>query len=389
MRTVLMCHPVTREGLLINPTGMYEDVVRQVKVLDMQVKAIILTSGLFYQSMDLKENWLRVGKPPIYVGKEDKELFSRYYEQPNMFHEKFQKVDLFGFDKYPPVTHYMSDGDPLPALNGKAIHFPGISEGSYALYFPDHKFLFAGEGIAKGFFGPCDLPVSNASQFRESIKTKILTLPSDTRIWGSTGDLSTVLIERRFNPMKPAKKLTEKEKRRQEQEESAEDTRLLFREYKSEAEKEWYERGMIEEFEDHQSGRATVRGFDFKNRPSKHELKRRERARRWKEFGHYPERFSKKEQEDPTLPDEAYADLSDSTEEPRKGLDPDEEIGEWVRVKQKDLGNVDLTKYVPPGNRLKGIPVRDADDLVSSSDDDKNSFPNPERNSDNDYEQGW
>eukprot|EP00466_Bigelowiella_natans_P010238 jgi/Bigna1/86597/estExt_fgenesh1_pg.C_120044 len=317
VRTVLMAHPVTRDGLLINPAGDYPQIVHMARQIDMNVKAIVLTTGLFYHSLDLKHCWESFGRPPIYMGREERNLWHRYWEQPEKL-GVLNEADIIGFDNYPPVTHWMADGDTLPALNGTALWTPGITNGSYTLYFKDYNFAFVGKGV----YPKCELPISDTKILKKSIQQKILTLPPDTTLMGSTGDITTVKIERRFNPLKAPSSLTPEQKRLREKLQEEETFRDLVGRYKDEKERKRFEDA-------------------------------------YQQAGYFPEFHTKTKQEDGDTWED-WCQLDDDTMESSYVVESDEEVGEWQKVKMGDLANMnrreteDYLKFRTPGNRLSG-----------------------------------
>lgn len=80
------------------------------------------------------------------------------------------------------------------------IFTPGHSPGHVVFYQPELKVLLAGDTVFKSSIGRTDLPGGNHDTLMESIHSKILTLPDDTRVLSGHGDDTTIGFERRSNP---------------------------------------------------------------------------------------------------------------------------------------------------------------------------------------------
>ncbi len=80
------------------------------------------------------------------------------------------------------------------------IATPGHTMGGIALYSSPDKILFTGDTIFQGSIGRTDLPGGNHSRLINSIATRILTLPSDVRIFPGHGPSTTVGYEKDHNP---------------------------------------------------------------------------------------------------------------------------------------------------------------------------------------------
>ena len=82
----------------------------------------------------------------------------------------------------------------------QVIATPGHSAGSVCFYAPGEHMLFAGDTIFQGSIGRTDLPGGDYDTLMDSIEQRILTLPSDTRVFSGHGPSSTLDEERLHNP---------------------------------------------------------------------------------------------------------------------------------------------------------------------------------------------
>ena len=80
----------------------------------------------------------------------------------------------------------------------RVLHTPGHSPGSVALLAADS--VFVGDTLFAGSIGRYDLPGGSLEQLMNSIKTKLLALPDNTKVFPGHGPVTTVGEERRSNP---------------------------------------------------------------------------------------------------------------------------------------------------------------------------------------------
>jgi len=80
------------------------------------------------------------------------------------------------------------------------LHTPGHTQGSICLYFAALKLLVAGDTLFAGSIGRTDLPGGDSDQIFNSIQTRLMTLPDETRVIAGHGPETTIGVERRSNP---------------------------------------------------------------------------------------------------------------------------------------------------------------------------------------------
>lgn len=110
----------------------------------------------------------------------------------------------FGFTiEAPPLPKtWLKDGDKFQFGKSEitAWHAPGHSAGSLIFYSPEAKFLITGDVLFDGSIGRTDLPGGDYAQLINSIKTKIMVLPGDTRVLPGHGPETSVGKEMDYNP---------------------------------------------------------------------------------------------------------------------------------------------------------------------------------------------
>ena len=100
------------------------------------------------------------------------------------------------------VDEPLKDGDRLN-IGGEEVSVmavPGHSPGSLALYFPASGWVITGDVLFKGSIGRTDLVAGNYHQLIDSIRSKLLTLPSSTIVFPGHGGPTTIGQEKSANP---------------------------------------------------------------------------------------------------------------------------------------------------------------------------------------------
>jgi hydroxyacylglutathione hydrolase len=88
----------------------------------------------------------------------------------------------------------------LGSCPAQVLHTPGHTQGSVCLHFTPLNLLIAGDTLFAGSIGRTDLPGGNSGQIIESIESRLLSLPDDTRVLPGHGPATTIGDERENNP---------------------------------------------------------------------------------------------------------------------------------------------------------------------------------------------
>jgi glyoxylase-like metal-dependent hydrolase (beta-lactamase superfamily II) len=88
----------------------------------------------------------------------------------------------------------------LGELSIKCLHTPGHSPGSISFYFEKEKVLISGDVLFNGSIGRTDLPMGNYDTLIESIKTQLIPLGDDVKVYSGHGPSTTIGFERLNNP---------------------------------------------------------------------------------------------------------------------------------------------------------------------------------------------
>lgn len=88
----------------------------------------------------------------------------------------------------------------LAGTQWTVLHTPGHSPGGIALYNQPSATAFVGDALFAGSIGRTDFPGSDFDTLADSIRSRLYTLPDDTRILPGHGPPSTIGQEKRANP---------------------------------------------------------------------------------------------------------------------------------------------------------------------------------------------
>ncbi len=100
----------------------------------------------------------------------------------------------------PPADRYVKHGDVITAgeVSLRVLHTPGHSPGGICLL--EEGMVFTGDALFAGSIGRTDLPGGDLMTLIQSIKTNLMTLPDDTKVFSGHGPASSIGGERMENP---------------------------------------------------------------------------------------------------------------------------------------------------------------------------------------------
>jgi len=131
---------------------------------------------------------------PFYAHAEDAFLVERSVSQAQMFGFDMQEVK--------PMDGWLHEGETLKFGNTemKILHVPGHSPGHVVFYSEEENILVVGDVLFYGSIGRTDLPGGNYDTLISGIKTKLLTLPEDVKVYSGHGPETSVGVEKWSNP---------------------------------------------------------------------------------------------------------------------------------------------------------------------------------------------
>lgn len=132
---------------------------------------------------------------PLLGHKADAPLGLTRQQQAEMFHLKL-RLDQLILDRFIDESSQLRLGEERIEV----IATPGHSLGGVCYYVPQSGFILTGDTLFRGSVGRTDFVGGSQRQLIQSIRTKLLTLPPDTRVYPGHGPASTIATEAAENP---------------------------------------------------------------------------------------------------------------------------------------------------------------------------------------------
>jgi glyoxylase-like metal-dependent hydrolase (beta-lactamase superfamily II) len=181
------------EAIVIDPGDEVSRIHRRLTELGLKLKQILITHAHIDHiggALKLK----RLTQAPVLLNESDLPLLKMMEMQASW-------LGIATPETAPPDDP-LTDGlrvglDSCPA---KVIHTPGHTQGSVCLHFAPLKLLIAGDTLFAGSIGRTDLPGGNFEQIIDSIHSRLLALPDETKVLPGHGPTSTIGAERKSNP---------------------------------------------------------------------------------------------------------------------------------------------------------------------------------------------
>lgn len=183
----------TREAIIVDPGDEISRIHRRLTELGLTLKQILITHAhIDHVGGALKLKALTGA--PIYLNEADLPLLQ-------MMEMQAAWLGIETPETAPP-DEALTDGGQvgLPSYPAQVIHTPGHTQGSVCLHFAPMKMVLAGDTLFAGSIGRTDLPGGNFEQIIDSIQSRLLGLPDETRVVPGHGPATTIGSERRSNP---------------------------------------------------------------------------------------------------------------------------------------------------------------------------------------------
>jgi glyoxylase-like metal-dependent hydrolase (beta-lactamase superfamily II) len=180
----------TKEGMIIDPGDDGSFIMKQVKVLGLNIKVIVLTHSHIDHVGGLSE--VKKATGAVIAIHESEAPF--LLKQPRL-------LDFMPpTPPSPPADRLLKDGDIITVgkLKFKVLHTPGHTSGGICLL--GDGVVFTGDTLFNFSIGRADFPGSDYDQEMNSIRSKLMTLPDDVKVYPGHGPASTIGIERKGNP---------------------------------------------------------------------------------------------------------------------------------------------------------------------------------------------
>lgn len=187
------------ECIIVDPgmTDISKEIEMIVEEEGLKPVAALLTHGHLDHTFSVKP--LADGYDiAAYIHSEDR----RFIAEPAGIHGPQFVEQLQGMHfQEPRKVEVLKDGSELNILGMKirAIHAPGHTRGSLMFLINDET-LLSGDVLFAGSIGRTDLPTGSASDMRNTLKKKVLTLDDGIRVLPGHGGETSIQYERKTNP---------------------------------------------------------------------------------------------------------------------------------------------------------------------------------------------
>jgi glyoxylase-like metal-dependent hydrolase (beta-lactamase superfamily II) len=165
----------TMEGLVIDPGDEVFRIVNSITETGLKIRYILITHGHIDHVGGVGE-LRRITGAPVYI----------------------HPLDIPGLGFRPDAQASEGEDLQLGTYTIKVLHTPGHSPGGVCYQTPGA--VFTGDSIFAGSIGRTDFPGGDHRRLIEGVRSKILSLDGNLRIYPGHGPASTIDRERKTNP---------------------------------------------------------------------------------------------------------------------------------------------------------------------------------------------
>jgi glyoxylase-like metal-dependent hydrolase (beta-lactamase superfamily II) len=189
----LMGDPEAGEAIVIDPGDEISRIHRRLTELGLKLKQILITHAHIDHiggALKLK----RLTGAPILLNENDLDLLKMMDEQAGWLGVETPETES------PDAS--LQDGLSVGLVRcpAQVIHTPGHTQGSVCLHFAPINLVVAGDTLFAGGIGRTDLPGGDGRQIIDSIRSRLLVLPEETRVLPGHGPMTTIGREKFSNP---------------------------------------------------------------------------------------------------------------------------------------------------------------------------------------------
>jgi len=181
----------TKEAVVIDPGAEPERILAAIEKHKLNVTRIINTHAHIDHIGAVEA--IRKAKNAKFLLHETEAPFVAGYDQ---------QCSFFGvrFGDKPVIDDFLKEGETIVVGNLKAevLLTPGHSPGGLCFNFGEC--VFVGDTLFAGSIGRTDLPGGSYEMLIDNIKKKLLTLPSNTKVYCGHGPATTIGREKETNP---------------------------------------------------------------------------------------------------------------------------------------------------------------------------------------------
>jgi len=189
---ILACEE-TSEAILVDPGDEVEKILDVAKSNNLNIKYIVLTHGHIDHAGGTKKIAEILNIDIVGPHEDDKFLLDSLELQGQMYGIAAQAFE---------PNRWLEHGDTLTFGNQELeiAHCPGHTPGHIVLIDHNSRIIIAGDVLFQGSIGRTDLPRGNHQDLLDSIKSNLLTLDDDYKVYSGHGAPTNIGVERQTNP---------------------------------------------------------------------------------------------------------------------------------------------------------------------------------------------
>ena len=186
-----------KDAFIIDPGNFSEEetatLLKFISDNGLKVQNILLTHAHIDHVLGLQKVYDQY-QVPVLIHPLEQEMLDRNPMDANRFG--------FFFKPFVGKISYINENETVTLGNHefKIIHVPGHSPGSIAFYNEAQKFMISGDVLFEGSIGRTDLYKGNHDQLITNIKTKLLVLHEETKVYSGHGNPTTIGFEKNYSP---------------------------------------------------------------------------------------------------------------------------------------------------------------------------------------------
>ncbi len=187
----LLADDKTKEAVVIDPGDDAPEILKIIREKGLKVKFIINTHAHF-DHVGANRAIKEATGAELLMHKADAAVLATASSQSRSF--GMNPVSS------PEPDRFLKHGDVITAgeVSLKVLHTPGHTPGGISLL--EEGLVFTGDSLFAGSIGRTDFPGGDLQTLLHSIRTNLMTLPDDTKVFSGHGPASTIGEERTENP---------------------------------------------------------------------------------------------------------------------------------------------------------------------------------------------
>jgi glyoxylase-like metal-dependent hydrolase (beta-lactamase superfamily II) len=181
-----------KEAFLVDPGSYLQQITNKIKEKDLELKYIILTHGHGDHIGGIKMFKQEFPDVKVIAHEAEKEVLNDAVLN--------NSAVLLGGEVTLDADQYVKDGETMTigGMNLKFLHTPGHTPGGMSVVIDNS--VFSGDTLFKTSIGRTDFPGGDYAAIINSIKTKLFTLPDDTKVYPGHMGKTTIGWEKGHNP---------------------------------------------------------------------------------------------------------------------------------------------------------------------------------------------